>query len=219
MPYNIKIFFCDRLFLRRTLAANPDLVVSRVASNTHAGGQLRIGRYYFDGALAGYCESSQTCKLFLFNFHSHYRHGCLASCSSGRDPQENLQQKTRGTDNKIRQLLEDLGGIIPPPGLQIEYETEWDCPSHNNIPDLGEKETIKVGQRLVNYPNMLESIWSGQRSGFVVVQDLELCRTARSPHMGFCIQRTGTNQNYNYNIARFSLTHHTFYRSPTAKLR
>ena len=66
---------------------------------------------------------------------------------------------------------------------------------------------------------MLESIWSGQRSGFVVVQDLELCRTARSPHMGFCTQRTGTNQNYNYNIARFSLTHHTFYRSPTAKLR
>ena len=44
----------------------------------------------------------------------------------------------------------------------------------------------------MNYQNMLESIWSGQWSGFVVIQDLELCHAAGSPNMGFCIQCTGT---------------------------
>ena len=186
------INMCYRNFLRRTLAAYQDLVVSRVASNTHAGWQLRRGWYYFYGALAGFCKSSQKCKFFLYNFHSHYRNGCQASCSSGEDPKENLQRRTRDTDQKIRQLLEVLGGIIPPPGLMIEYETEWDCPLHNRIPKLCPEETLERGKRLVNHSDMMDSIWSGQRNGFVVIQDLELCHTARSPHMGFCIQRTGT---------------------------
>lgn len=31
---------------------------------------------------------------------------------------------------------------------------------------------------------------SGQLQGFLVVKDLELCRAACNPHMGFAIQRT-----------------------------
>ena len=57
------INMCYRNFLRRTLAAYQDLVVSRVASNTHAGWQLRRGWYYFYGALARNVNFS--CTTFI----------------------------------------------------------------------------------------------------------------------------------------------------------
>lgn len=40
------------------------------------------------------------------------------------------------------------------------------------------------------FPGFHARINSGQLRGFLVVKDLELCRTACNPHMGFAIQRT-----------------------------
>ena len=156
-----------RRFFRQVLADNPGITVLRVASATHAGnnhlylpvpfphfslvlgGQLRLGQFSFDGAIA-YLTSGGEHRLEIVNFHAAFTHGCEDDCTNPNPLYADRVQASRKTDERVRLFLNYLAKELE---INITFRILSDCPSHKADPlsEADKKEALLSGPTQLSY--------------------------------------------------------------------
>ena len=157
--------YAVRRFIRQVLADNPGLTVLRVASATHAGinlrrllflfftfslslgGQLKLGRFSFDGAIS-YLTSAGEHRLEIVNFHAAYTHGCEDACTNPDPLYAGRVPASRETDRRIRLFLDHLASSLD---ICLTFKILTDCPRHRAEP-LSEADTAEA---LLSEPRQL----------------------------------------------------------------
>ena len=112
------------------------------------GGQLKLGRYSFDGAIS-YTTSIGEYKLEIVNFHASFTHGCEKTCSNPKVQYAARAQISNATDEKIRSFLSCLSKAL---GIPIKFHISSDCP-HHHVDQHGsnDEERLLKGPRKLSY--------------------------------------------------------------------
>ena len=112
------------------------------------GGQLKLGRYSFDGAIS-YTTAMGEHQLEIVNFHASFTHGCEKTCSSPRVQYAARAQISNATDVKIRSFLSCLAKAL---GITIKFNIVSDCPHHRiEHHDSNDDERLLKGPRRLSY--------------------------------------------------------------------
>lgn len=89
-----------RNFMRQTIKKENKII--RVASSSHAGGQICINNFFLDGVLVLKDKNIQ--KIFLFNYNDSFTHGCKDDCLFNVNKDDAKALESLKTMNKIKAI-------------------------------------------------------------------------------------------------------------------
>lgn len=164
----------------------PEFEVIRFQSGYTAFGQLYFTEYPIDGYLTLYCKNSKMFFIKLIQFHSAYRHGHLSTCYIKNTAEDECNvNKTEKVRCKILQLIQHFNEHFKLSNVDIRYVEISDCSFD------GHKIPYKrlLYPRQFSYSHFLDNIYNGKLTGFLVVKDLEIKKSAQNPVFGFIVQR------------------------------
>jgi len=183
--------FSEYFALENYLLTLPNNIkIIRFQSNFTALGQLYFAKYPIDGFLSYSLEGSNKKFLKLIQYQSTYYHGHKKDCAKQNNDDEIIKyNKTSEVKNEINKLISDFHSTfnVQKTDIDIEYVELFDCDYFNHKIPATQKFTFYRNH--YNYTELIDNVLNKNLTGFLVVKNLEIKKTAQNPLIGFIIQK------------------------------
>ncbi len=180
------------LYLKHSLPNN--IKILRFQSNFTAFGQLFINNIPVDGFLSYYNYSDKKIYIKILQYNSVRFHGHTEMCMLPNSDIENMYaNRTKIVKQKITSIFNDFIDHFNLSHVNFEYVEISECNYETHcIPQI--KPNISYNS-YYTYNSFLESIYSNQINGFLVVKNLEIKHQNQNPFFGFIIQKADYDVN------------------------